>query len=167
MNYRTNSNGHIALYNNANYGDVLYSDASSAHPYVGGIIGYMWGLSAFENNYNAGFVGTVSRTDPAEGAMGYLGELAGRQYGNYVHFSYYSLVGALAQPVGTSGTAARTDTVCEYDEEGVLTQVIKANNVDCTSLMQALNEWQNYYVTYDYYNWTGPANKPVHDTTKD
>ena len=159
--------GHITIYNSAYYGDVLYSEASCTKPYAGGIIGYMWGNSTFQNNYNAGYVGPESKADPAEGALAYMGELAGRQYGNYVHFSYYSLVGSVAQPVGTSGTAARTDTVCEYDEEGVLTQVVTANGIGCTTLLQVLNEWQNYYVAYDYNNWTGPANKPVHDTTKD
>ena len=159
--------GHLTIYNSVNYGDVLYAEADNEAPYAGGIVGYMWGNSTFQNNYNAGFVGTVSRADPAEGAMAYLGELAGRQFTNAVHYSYYSLVGSVAQPVGTSGTAARTDTVCEYDEEGILTQVVTANGVGCSTLMQVLNEWQNYYVAYDYNNWTGPANKPVHDTTKD
>ena len=160
--------GHLTIYNSANYGDVLYSEDSNVQPYVGGIIGYMWGQSTFQNNYNAGFVGTVSKQDPAEGAMAYLGELAGRQFGSYVHFSYYSLLGSLAQPVGTSGTAARTDTVCEYDEEGGLMKPITANGISCVTLLQVLNEWQNYYVGDGtvYNNWTGPANKPVHDTTK-
>ena len=121
--------------------------------------------SAFQNNYNRGYVGRSDHAEPTAAELGYMGELIGRQGGNYAHYCYYpkTKVG----PVGTNGTAARTDTVVDYDEEGNLGAPVTANNKSCTTLLDALNEWQNYYVKYDYFNWTGPANHPVHASTMD
>ena len=90
--------------------------------------------------------------------------MAGYQYANIVHYAYFLQGIAGNAAVGAnSGAAARTDTVCSFDEKGDVT----ANDVKCTTLLQALNEWQNYYVKYDYNNWTGNAAHPVLDTTKD
>ena len=66
------------------------------------------------------------------------------------------------QPVGkNSAQAARTDTVCSFDENGDLSQPVTANNIDCTTLLQVLNEYVNYYPNSGYTKWTGSAGKPV------
>ena len=167
--YQSNGNLHLTINNCINDGDVLYSTETFVRPYAGGIAGNLWGASSFQNNVNVGFVGPASKGAPAEGALEYLGELAGRQFASYVHFSYYPASGAVAQPVGTSGTASRTDTVCSFDDSGNLATAVTANSIECTTLIQALNEWQNYYkgTGTTYNNWTGAANHPALDTTKD
>ena len=69
--------------------------------------------------------------------------------------------------MGANGTAANATTVVAFDAEGNLAMPVTANKIDCTTLIQALNEWQNYYVANGYFNWTGPAGHPVFDTTQD
>lgn len=166
--YKTNSNGHVKVYNSYNDGAVLYSSASYVKPYAGGIAGNLDCYSYVQNCFNVGVVGTETGVAPAAGASAFLGELAGRQAGNYVHYCYYPLNGSVKQPVGTNGTVARTDTVCSFDDDGTLSTVVTANKIPCDNLLQVLNEWQNYYVTTGYYNWMiGPGGYPIHDGTKD
>lgn len=159
------SSDHLQLYNCYNDGDVVYSSTALTVPYVGGIMGNLTTNSSFQNNYNRGYVGRSDHAEPTAAELMFMGELIGRQSANYAHFSYYpkTKVG----PVGTDGTAARVDTVIDYDEEGTLSATVTVNNKSCTTLLDALNEWQNSYVKSNYFNWTGPANHPVHATTMD
>ena len=151
--YRTSSAGHISIYNCYNDGDIVYSTDDLTDPYVGGVIGFLWGNSNCQNNYNLGYVGPASKKTPAEGALGYLGAICGNQYASYVKFSYYheSVLGG--QPVGTKGEAAETTTVCSFDDKAVLSQTVTANNKSCDTLLDALNEWVNYYSSVPYYGW--------------
>lgn len=163
--YQNNSNNHLRVYNSYNDGDVLYTDATLVKPYAGGIVGNANAYFTIENTYNFGYVGPVSRTTPAEGALKRLGELLGSQYAdNHMKFSYYKENGSVAQPVGTFKTTS-VATVTSFDDTGALAADVTANNISCSTLMQALNEWQNYYVKYNYFNWTGAANHPVFDST--
>lgn len=167
-NYRGNA-GHISIYNCYNDGDVLYSTATLIDPYVGGIIGFVWGNSAFGNLYNVAYVGPANKTaEPASGAEGYLGALAGNQYADYLNYAFHLEGIAGGRPVGTAGNAARTTTICTFDKEGTLSQDVTANNKQCGTLLEVLNEWQNYYVGDGnvYYNWVKGSNGyPVFDTT--
>lgn len=158
------------IHNCYNDGDVVYSTASLTDPYVGGIAGYLWGNTYFQNNYNGGYVGPADKSAPATDALKYLGGLAGLQYQSYVHYSYSSNEVLNGQMVGSAGTANRTDTVCSFDPaDGTLAINITANNKVCDKLMDALNEWQNYSVGAGnvYYNWTGEAGHPVFADTMD
>ena len=165
MSYRTRA--HLRVNNCYNHGDVFYQNEDIATPFAGGIVGNIWGDDGtkIQNNYNSAYVGPASKSEIPAGALAYVGALAGRQQGSYVHFCYYPKDGLA--PVGSNGNAARTDTVVSFDAEGNLSLPVTANNIDCTTLLQVLNEWQNYYVANGYFNWTGPTGKPVHDTTTD
>jgi len=157
----------LHLYNNYNDGEVVYSSLSLTVPYVGGIIGNSWGNAAIQNNYNVGYVGPFDHSTPVEAALNYLGGLAGYQKNSSVHYCYSSDAVLNGQLVGKAGAANRTDTVCTFNEEGTLSTVVVANGQDCTTLIDALNGWQDYYVGDGtvYYNWTGPAGHPVFDST--
>lgn len=164
-----------------NDGDVYYSQVDNATPYAGGIVGNCYfsvtisgktyhltnNASLIQNVYNLGYVGPIGKVEPATGADAYIGSLAGHQRSNCVHFSYFSSGVA----VGSASTvAARTDTVCSFDPaDGTLAVNVTANNKICDKLLDALNEWQNYYVGAGnvYYNWTGPAGHPVFADTMD
>ena len=164
--YNTESYDHLQIYNCYNEGEVVYSSTSLTVPYVGGIAGNLpIKAGAFQNNYNYGFVGRADHAELPAAVLGYVGELVGRQDANLVHYSYYPKTNV--GPVGTNGTAARTDTVIDYDTDGNLSANVTANGKSCSKLIDALNEWQNYYVGAGnvYFNWTGAANHPVHDTT--
>ena len=162
--YRTKS--HLKVNNSYNHGDVKYSYESYGKPYAGGLIGDVWGNSStlVQNDYAVCYVGTASQAAPASGADAYIGQLAGRQNGNYVHYCYYP---AGTNPVGSNGTAANATTVVDFDATGNLSAPVTANSIACTTLLQVLNEWQNYYVKNGYFNWTGAVEKPVHDSTQD
>ena len=163
--YQNNQNNHLRIYNSYNDGDVLYTVDTHVNPYSGGIVGNANAYFTIENTYNFGYVGPVSRTTPAEGALKRLGELLGSQYADgHMKFSYYKENGSVAQPVGTAKTTS-VATVTSFDDTGALAADVTANNISCSTLMQALNEWQNYYVNYNYFNWTGAANHPVFDST--
>lgn len=163
--YQNNNNNHLRIYNSYNDGDVLYKDATLVKPYAGGIVGNANAYFTIENTYNFGFVGPESKVAPADGALARMGELLGYQYADsHMKFSYYKVNGSVAQPVGTAKTTT-VATVTSFDDAGDLAAAVTANSISCTTLMQALNEWQNYYVNYNYFNWTGAANHPVHDTT--
>ena len=150
-----------------NDGRVVYPVAVTA-PYAGGIAGYLWSGSNFQNNYNFAAVVPDDNSTPTETALAALGGLAGYQKANSVHYCYSSQDVLSGQIVGKSGTANRTDTVCSFDPaDGVLATPVTANSIQCVYLLDALNEWQNYYVENGYFNWTGPAGHPVHDTTMD
>lgn len=160
---------HVQIYNCYNDGDVVYAESSLAVPYVGGIVGFIWDQGTFQNNCNVGYVGPADKTKtPVSGAEGYLGGLAGVQQYNTVHYSYSSNAVLGGQLVGTSGKPNRTDTVCSFDPaDGTLAVNVTSNNKICDKVLDALNEWQNYYVGDGnvYYNWTGAAGHPVFDTT--
>ncbi|MBQ6015489.1 MAG: hypothetical protein IJL22_04220 [Bacteroidales bacterium] len=158
----------IHLYNNYNDGEVVYSSLSLTVPYVGGIIGNSWGTAYIQNNYNIGYVGPSDKSEPVAAALKYLGGLAGYQKYSSVHYSYSANNVLGGQIVGTAGTANRTDTVCSFDPaDGTLAINVTANNVICDKLIDALNGWQDYYKGDGtvHFNWTGPANHPVFDTT--
>ena len=162
--YNTTSYDHLQMYNNYNEGEVVYSSTELTVPYVGGIAGNLpIKTGAFQNNYNIGFVGRADHAELPAAVLAYVGELVGRQDASIVHYSYYPKTNV--GPVGTNGTAARTDTVVDFDADGVLSATVTANNKPCLTLIDALNEWQNDYSTSGYFNWTGPAGHPVHDTT--
>ena len=161
-------NDQIRIYNCYNDGDVVYEKEDFATPYIGGIIGSTWGGAAVQNTYNRGYVGPKSKNAPSEEIAKCIGALIGWQYASIIHYSYFYQGIANNAPVGTnSNAAARTDTVCSFDDNGTLSMPVTANSVECSSLLEALNQWQNYYVAYGYNNWTGPAAHPVFDTTQD
>lgn len=164
-NYRNRA--HLRVNNCYNDGDVLYAQEDYVKPHAGGIVGDVWANDSqkIQNNYNIGRVGTVSGADPAEGASDFIGAIAGRQNGNFVHYCYFPK--DVLPAVGANGTAANATTVVAFDAEGNLAMPVTANKIDCTTLLQVLNEWQNYYVANGYFNWTGPAAHPVFDTTQD
>lgn len=156
------NNNQMVIYNCYNDGEVLYSKEDITTPYIGGLIGSTWGGAICQNVYNAGYVGPASKGAPAEGAINCLGALVGYQHASIVHFAYYPKGMLNDQPVGkNSAQAARTDTVCSFDENGDLSQPVTANNIDCTTLLQVLNEYVNYYPNSGYTKWTGSAGKPV------
>jgi hypothetical protein len=161
-------NEQIRIYNCYNDGDVVYEKEDYATPYIGGIIGSTWGGAAVQNTYNRGYVGPKSKKAPSEEIAKCIGALIGWQYASIIHYSYFYQGIANNAPVGASSSAAaRTDTVCSFDDNGTLSMPVTANSVECSSLLEALNQWQNYYVAYGYNNWTGPAGHPVFDTTQD
>ena len=161
------SRAHLRVNNCYNDGDVLYAQEDYVKPHVGGIVGDVWANDSqkIQNDYNLGYVGTASKKAPAEGAADFIGAIAGRQNGNFVHYCYFPK--DVLPAVGANGTAANATTVVAFDAEGNLAMPVTANKIDCTTLIQALNEWQNYYVANGYFNWTGPAGHPVFDTTQD
>ena len=163
--YRTRA--HLRINNSYNDGDVLYAVEDHIKPYAGGIAGDVWANDSqrLQNDYNVGYVGTVSKKAPVEGADKFIGAIAGRQNGNYVHYCYFPK--DVLPAVGSDGTAANATTVVGFDADGNLAMPVTANSIDCTTLLQALNEWQNYYVKNGYYNWTGAPAHPVFDTTMD
>ena len=161
-------NTQVIIYNSYNDGEVVYESEDYATPYVGGVIGSTWGGAIIQNVYNSAYVGPKSKAGVSESIAKCIGALAGYQYANIVHYSYFLQGIAGNAAVGAnSGAEARTDTVCSFDEKGDLSADVTANDVKCTTLLQVLNEWQNYYVKYGYNNWTGNAAHPVLDTTSD
>ena len=175
LNYR--SDRQIRIANCYNDGDVLYSDSTTGKPRVGGIIGTSWGGGEIWNNYNAGFVGLETKEKPSDDAIKYLGGIAGQQDADNIKFCYSSASILEGQVLGTAtgdseiNAIAAANTVVTYDSEGTLSMPVTVNKIDCTILLQALNEWQNEHVkdanTYKYCNWTGAAGHPVFDTTQD
>lgn len=169
------SQNHLALFNSYNDGDVLYP-ANIEKPYTGGVIGNVGVKIDVQNCYNSGKVGPADSSSPAEGAEKYLGGVAGYQSASYIKFCYYSdscvpsteaEEPVVITAVGTQGTAAAA-TVVSYDAEQILENQVTVNNISCTTLLQALNEWQNYYVSQKLYsNWASGTSGPVLTQTLD
>ena len=175
LNYRPDRQIRIA--NCYNDGDVLFRNKDAVKPRVGGIIGCSWGAGEIWNNYNCGFVGLESKEPLSDDLKKYVGAVAGQQDKNNISFSY-SLADILdGQVIGTAEKDSEVDatvaanTVVTYDAEGTLKMPVTVNKIDCTTLLQALNEWQNAHASddnaYKYNNWTGNAAHPVLDTTSD
>lgn len=166
------SNVNLALSNSYNTGDVVYTSKTFVKPYVGGVIGNVPYKADIQNCYNSGVYGCADGSTPAAGAEQYLGGIAGRQAGSFIKFCYFSEDTILTigenktGAVGTSGTAAEA-RVCTYDVDEVLSAVVTANNKECSTLLEALNEWQNYYVKNGYNNWKAGTDGPVLDSTTD
>lgn len=164
----------INIYNCYNQGNVVYPSAH-VKPYTGGIVG-RWEKAAnaplsgkIGNTYNSGFIGPENEEAPAAGAENYLGNLVGSfEYAGTMNFSYYS-AGACDENITAVGKASKAidETVTSYDEAGELGAPVVVNEVTCLTLLEALNQWQNLYVKYDYFNWKAGANGPEFDTTTD
>lgn len=172
--YKNNNNKHLTIYNSYNDGDVVYATATDTKPYAGGIIGNADGAFEFANTYNVGFIGPKSKEAPTAAALARLGEIAGTIYadkdsnsGIQLKFSYYPSFGSVKTLVGTGSATSSDPNIASFDSEGALSKAVVVNSKDCISLLEALNEWQNYYVSYSYYNWGGPAVHPVHTDTMD
>lgn len=166
---------HLALFNSYNDGDVLYT-SNIEKPYAGGVIGNVGVKIDVQNCYNSGNVGPADSSSPAEGAEKYLGGVAGYQSASYIKFCYYSdscvpsteaEEPVVITAVGTQGAGAAA-TVVSYDAEQILESPVTANNISCTTLLQVLNEWQNYYVSQKLFsNWASGTNGPVLTQTLD
>jgi len=164
----------INIYNCYNQGKVIYP-AAHVKPYTGGIVG-RWEKGTvvplagkIGNCYNAGFIGPDTEAAPAAGAENTLGGLVGSfEYAGTMNFSYYS-AGACDENITAVGKASKAldETVTSYNEAGELGVPVVANEVTCLTLLEALNQWQNYYVKYDYFNWKAGAKGPEFDTTTD
>lgn len=175
LNYR--SDRQIRIANCYNDGDVLFGDKTVTKPRVGGIIGCAWGGGEIWNNYNSGFVGFETKEAVSDDLKKYLGGIAGQQDANNISFCYSADEILGGQVVGTAekdgeiNAIAAANTVVTYDGEGTLSMPITVNKIDCTTLIQALNEWQNAHASdnnsYKYNNWTGATAHPVLDTTSD
>ena len=158
--YKTNSNNHLELKNNYNDGDVLYAVSTHVSPYAGGIVGFVDASAQVANNYNVGYIGIVGKeVKPADNAKKLLGEIAGRQSGNYVSYGYYPATGEIGQPVGTAGTAAAA-TNSAFDETGALEVPIVIKEVTYETLVDVLNAWIG--TSTAYYHWGGAPASPVH-----
>lgn len=154
---------HLKVYNSYNWGDVIYSDATIASPRAGGVVGNVKMMVDVQNCYNAGAVGSTS--DVAETAKATTGGIFGYLSKSYASFCYY-LEDVAENAFGTASVTPSA-TICSYDIDGLLSTNVTANKIDCDKLLQVLNEWQNYYVSYKYNNWKEGDNGPVLDETQD
>ena len=155
MAYNTSfrSRVQVYIYNSYNDGDVLYTNADYATPYVGGAIGSTWGSAAIQNVYVNCKVGIKSGEKPSDAALACLGAIAGYQNASTLNFCYYPKDLLDGRAVG-GGTAANTETVTGFDADLNLNQPVTVNYIDCITLLQALNEWVNYYSSVPYLKWT-------------
>lgn len=146
--------------NNYNDGDVLYTSKTFIAPYVGGIAGNLAGNAGLRNNYNAGYVGPADYSAPAAGAENYIGGISGNQSGNFTGYCYYAedCVPENVGVVGAKGTAAAA-TNTTFDVDGVLGTTVTLYDVECSTLLQALNAW--IHGSADYLLWVDGENGPV------
>ena len=119
---------------------------------IGGIAGYMTNSGKITNVYNRGKV---------EGST-YVGGVVGQLSSGTVSYAYYLIScataegGAVQFGVGASsvnGTTADTGTIMWFSEA----QYFKANDQGFTTLLGALQTWQQQSANTSYYRWVEGA----------
>ena len=156
--YRDNKD-HLWVYNNYNDGEVLYSSLSLTVPYVGGIVGNLWGNSRVRNNYNAGYVGPENHSEPVAAALKYLGAVAAYQYKNYVTYCYASTEVLNGQIVGSAGTAKDATALTYNPADGMLNGTVTISSEVRADLLDALSAWAKANGA-DYLDWVLGENGP-------
>lgn len=152
----------MRIFNCANYGDVEYKKAEYATPYVGGLIGYLWGAGDVQNLFSTGNVGIEGGAAPSEDAAKCLGSLLGGQYvADNVKYSYYPASVLGGQAFGPIGKPAHS-SVASFDADYNFPTVVTYEDVDYEDLVSVLNAWaaKNSTETVTYSGWTMGSKGP-------
>ena len=147
--------------NSYNDGEVVYSKADYATPYVGGLVGSTWDGADIQNSVNLGSVGIESGAEPSESAIKCLGALIGyQQVTSITKYSYYPQSILNGKAMGANGAAAGA-TVQGFDEEFKFSTGVTYDSDDYTEAVSALNAWiTGESESINYLSWTLGANGP-------